>query len=64
MVWIFLVNDVFGYSNLFFEYFLIFMDNGNEIFEVNDELYVREVLLVFGYFYFGIIFRNIGRSMV
>lgn len=64
MVWIFLVNDVFGYSNLFFEYFLIFMDNGNEIFEVNDELYVREVLLEFGYFYFGIIFRNIGRSMV
>lgn len=40
------------------------MDNGNEIFEVNDELYIREVLLVFGYFYFGIIFRNIGRSMV
>lgn len=64
MVWIFLVNDVFGYSNLFFEYFLIFMDNGNEIFEVNDELYVREVLLEFEYFYFGIIFRNIGRSMV
>lgn len=63
MVWIFLVNDVFGYSNLFFEYFLI-LDNGNEIFEVNDELYVREVLLEFGYFYFGIIFRNIGRSMV
>lgn len=63
MVWIFLVNDVFGYSNLFFEYFLI-LDNGNEIFEVNDELYVREVLLEFEYFYFGIIFRNIGRSMV
>lgn len=40
------------------------MDNRNEIFEVNDELYVREVLLEFEYFYFGIIFRNIGRSMV
>lgn len=63
MVWISLVNDASGHSNPLSEHFLTFMDNGNEIFEVNDELYVREALLESGHFHSGTTFRNIGRSM-
>lgn len=63
MVWISLVNDASGHSNPLSEQLLSFMDNGNEIFEVNDELYVREALLESEHFHSGTTFRNIGRSM-
>lgn len=62
MVWISLVNDASGHSNPLSEHFLT-LDNGNEIFEVNDELYVREALLESEHFHSGTTFRNIGRSM-